>query len=149
MHVSPKGRKLLTAREGCRLKAYKDSVGVWTVGVGHTGRMAPPHVKPGMTISTHQADTFLAADLAPVERAIGQMVDVEMTQNQFDALASLIFNIGVGGFQGSTVRKRLNAKNYAGAADAFLLWEKPAALKKRREGERQQFLTPDDGGVDA
>ena len=140
--VSADGRAKIRAREGCRLTAYKDGVGVLTIGVGHTGRMAGPKVFAGMKITAAQADTFLATDLAPVETAIAT-IKAALTQHQVDALASLAFNIGVNGFTGSTVVHKLNAGDVHGAADAFLMWEKPAALKGRREGERAQFLTAD------
>lgn len=143
MKTSPAGRAAIMQREGCRLTAYRDSVGVWTIGVGHTGRMSRPPVRPGMKITAAQADAFLAADLAPVEKAINALVKVPITQNQFDAMASLAFNIGVGGFTGSSVLRALNARLYSHAADDFRMWERPAVLAKRRAAERAQFLTPD------
>lgn len=141
--VSPAGRAAIRQREGCRLTAYRDSVGVLTIGVGHTGRMSAPKVFAGMKITSAQADAFLAADLAPVDAAIAAAVKVPLTQNQYDACASLAFNIGTGGFIGSTVVHKLNAGDMHGAAEAFLMWNKPAVLKSRREAERAQFLKPD------
>ena len=141
MKTSLAGVAAIRQREGCRLTAYRDVVGVWTIGVGHTGRATPPAVTAGMTIIQAQADAMLAADLAPFEAAINKAVARPMTQNQFDAMASLAFNIGAGGFLGSTVVRKFNAGDPAGAADAFLLWEKPAALRARRIGERAQFLS--------
>lgn len=143
MKTSSAGRALVVAREGRRLSAYRDSVGVWTIGVGHTGRMAPPPVKPGMRIDEAQCDAFLAADLGPVERVLNTAVTVPLTQNEFDAVASLGFNIGVGGLARSSVIKRLNLGDIQGAAGAFLAWSKPAVLIGRRKAERVQFLTPD------
>lgn len=140
MPVSPAGRAAIMQREGCKLIAYPDSVGVPTIGTGHTGRMSPPLVRLGMTITRAQAEDYLAADLAPVEKAITDFVKVSLAQGERDALASLIFNIGVTGFQGSTVLRKLNKGDRAGAAEAFLMWEKPAVLKSRREAERAQFL---------
>lgn len=143
MKTSPAGLYAIRTREGCKLTAYRDSVGVWTIGVGHTGRMSPPLVNPSMVITTTQADQFLAADLAPTEAAINSGVTVPLTQNEFDALASLVFNIGVNGWRGSSVRRQLNLRNYRAAADDFLMWDIPAALLNRRRAERLQFLTPD------
>ncbi len=143
MTSSALGRATLTQREGCVLTAYQDSVGVWTVGVGHTGRATPPKVVPGMTITKAEADALLAADLLPFEAAVNRAITRAMAQNQFDAMVSLAFNIGASGFLGSTVVHRFNAGDLSGAADAFLMWTKPPELKSRRIAERSQFLTPD------
>ena len=143
MQVSASGRAAIMQREGCRLSAYRDSVGVLTIGVGHTGRASLPRVTPGMRISEVQADHILATDLAPFEASVSRAVKVRMTQHEFDACVSLAFNIGGGGFQGSTVVHKLNSGDRRGAADAFLLWEQPPELRDRRESERKQFLTPD------
>lgn len=143
MKTSPAGRYAIRQREGCILHAYQDSVGVWTIGVGHTGRMSPPLVHPEMVINTIQADQFLSADLGPTETVVNQCVSVPLTQNEFDALVSLVFNIGVNGFRGSSVLRQLNLRNYHVAADDFLMWDHPAALLGRRRAERLQFLTLD------
>ncbi len=142
MRVSPAGRAAIRQREGCRLSAYRDSRGIWTIGVGHVD-MTPPVVTPGMRITEAEADAFLAADLTPVEATINGAVSVPLTQNEFDAMASLGFNIGVGGLRRCTVIGRLNRGDRSGAADAFLLWAHPAELLGRRKAERIQFLTPD------
>lgn len=144
LKTSPAGRAAIIQREGLRLKAYQDTVGVWTIGCGHTGRASPPPVHGGMTITNAQADAFLASDLAPIEAAVSQAIKRPITQNEFDACVSLAFNIGASGFIGSTVVHKINAfGDMQAAADAFLLWEKPPELKSRREGERAQFLKPD------
>ena len=140
MKTSPQGRAAIMQREGCRLRAYRDSVGIWTIGVGHTGRATPPKVRPGMTITHVQADAFLEADLAPMEAAVNHAVKVPLTQSQFDACVSLAFNIGAGGFIGSTVVHKLNQHDFPAAADAFLMWERPPELASRRQSERKQFL---------
>jgi lysozyme len=143
MKTSAAGRAALTQREGLRLTAYKDTVGVWTIGVGHTGRASLPLVVPGMTISRGQADTMLAADLAPMEAVVNAAAPRGMAQNQFDACVSLAFNIGAHGFAGSTVARKIASGDMAGAADAFLLWNKPPEIMGRRRSERLQFLSPD------
>lgn len=143
MKTSPAGLFAIRQREGCVLKSYRDSVGVWTIGVGHTGRMSPPLIGPGMVISTVQADAYLAGDLGPVETCLNAWVTVPISQNAFDALASLAFNIGTNGFRGSSVLRQLNQRNYRVAADDFLMWDIPAVLIGRRRAERAQFLTPD------
>ncbi len=143
MKTSATGRALIEQREGRRLAAYADSRGILTIGVGHTGRTSPPPVHAGMTITDAACDAMLAADLAPVETAIVACVTVPLSQNEFDALASLAFNIGVGGLRRSLVVRRLNAGDIAGAAAAFMLWDRPVELTGRRVAERKQFLTPD------
>lgn len=142
MKTSAAGRKAITQREGVRLSAYLDSVGVWTIGVGHAATSGvPPIPRKGMRITAQQADEILTKDLARYEDAINRSVKVPLTQNQFDALVSLCFNIGERGFAHSTVVARLNRKDYRGAADAILMWQHPPVLRTRREAERKQFLT--------
>lgn len=138
MKTSPQGREAITQREGLRLKAYRDSRGIATIGVGHA--FGPPVVRMGQVITRERADAILSGDLGRFEAAVTGAVKVALTQNQFDACVSLAFNIGERGFAGSTVVHRLNQKDYKGAADAFLMWERPPELKSRRESERLQFL---------
>jgi lysozyme len=140
LRMSADGRAKLIKREGFKTRAYKDSVGVWTIGVGHTSAAGEPRVTPGLTISKAQVDEILSRDLVQYETAVRSAVRVPLTQGQFDALVSFCFNIGVGGFKGSTVVKRLNAGDYKGAADAMLLWNKPKEIIGRRKSERAQFL---------
>lgn len=143
MQVSPKGRAAIVRREGgFVLHAYYDTEGVLTIGAGHTGRMAPPPVVSGMTITQDQAEAFLEADLAPVEACLNGL-DVPLGQNQFDALASLAFNIGLERFGSSTLVKELKGANYAAAAQQILLWDKPHSIEARRVSEQMQFLAPD------
>lgn len=147
MKMSANGRALLIQREGFRLKAYKDSVGVWTIGVGHTAGAGKPYPAAGMTITKAEVDNILARDLAQFEDAVRSAVHVPLTQGQFDALVSLAFNIGAGGFKKSSVVRRLNEGNYRAAADAFLMWNKPAVLTGRRKAERKQFLDATPAGT--
>lgn len=132
--------------EALRLTAYlptKDDV--WTIGYGHTKT-----ARRGMVITEAQAEELLRQDLAWVEDVIDRFVKVPLTQNQHDALGSLIFNIGGGAFSKSTVLRRLNAGDYKGAADAFLMWDKQRdrttgkmntlrGLTRRRQEERAMF----------
>ena len=130
MKLSDRGRKLLMDREGCKLKAYKDSVGVWTIGVGHTSGAGPPAVKSGMTITQAQADAIFADDLAEFEAEADQLLTAECKQHEFDAYVSLAFNIGGGAFASSTTLERFNRGDVAGAAEAILWWNKPPEVKK-------------------
>lgn len=141
MRMSDHGRKLLMEREGCRLKAYKDSVGVWTIGVGHTSGSGPPHVKQGMTITQGHASTIFADDVAEFEDGVSLLLDGKpIEQHQFDAFVSLAFNIGLGAFASSTALRKFLEGAHGHAAEAILMWNKPAEVKARRRGEHQQFL---------
>lgn len=146
MKTSASGRAAITRREGNELRAYKDSVGVLTIGVGHTSMAGPPKVTSGMKITAKESDEILSRDLAKFEAAVNNAVKVPLSQNQFDALVSLAFNIGGGAFAKSTLVRKLNAKDYAGAADSFLSWNKAGGkvlkgLTIRRQDERKQFLS--------
>lgn len=142
MKMSAEGRKRLTQREGVRLKAYKDSVGIWTIGIGHTSMAGPPTVTPGLTITKEECDAIFARDLVKYENAVNNAVKVPLLQNEFDALVSLCYNIGPGGLARSTVIKKLNAGDKQGAANAFMAWVKPPEITGRRLTEKKQFLTP-------
>lgn len=142
MKTSPAGRKAIALREGNILTAYHDTVGVLTIGVGHTSAAGPPAVTPGMKITAAQSDEILSRDLAGVENDVNNDVKVPLTQNQYDALVSFVFNVGGTAFRNSTLLRKLNAHDFAGAADQFLVWVKQKELTGRRKAERQQFLTP-------
>lgn len=133
--------------EGLRLNAYLPTPNdKWTIGYGHTKT-----AHKGMVITEARAEELLRGDIAWVEAAIHKLVKVKLTQNQFDALAGLIYNIGEGAFARSTVLKLLNTGDYQGAADAFMMWTKQRnkktgkmetlqGLVNRREDERRLFL---------
>jgi GH24 family phage-related lysozyme (muramidase) len=93
-----------------------------------------------MVITRDEVDRLLSRDLVQYEDAVNKAVRVPLTQGQFDALVSFCFNIGTGGFKRSTVVRRLNQRNYRGAADALMFWVKPPEIRSRRETERTQFL---------
>jgi GH24 family phage-related lysozyme (muramidase)/peptidoglycan hydrolase-like protein with peptidoglycan-binding domain len=141
MKTSAAGRAKIAQREGNKLKAYRDTKGIWTIGVGHTAAAGAPAPKAGMTITATQSDQILARDLASVEAAVNSAVKVPVTQNQFDAMVSLAFNIGNGAFKKSTVVKRLNAGDVSGAGAAFMMWNKPKEIIGRRKTEQAQFLS--------
>ena len=117
MKTSPKGIALIKEFEGLRLKAYKCLGGVWTIGYGHTAG-----VKPGMVITEAQAEEYLKEDLFSCENAVNNQ-KLSINQNQFDALVSLIYNIGIGNFQKSTLlrKARINANDNS-IMDEFLRW---------------------------
>lgn len=145
MKTSENGIRLLKNFEGCRLTAYKDQGGLLTVGFGHTGG-----VQEGQHITQDQADEFLRADLAHVEMAVICQITVPLTQNQFDSLVSFTYNVGAGNLFDSTLKKKLNAGDYRGAANWFLPWCKVnhievEGLMHRRQAEMNLFLKPDHG----
>lgn len=150
MKVSAAGRKAIAAHEGVRLKAYPDPATggePWTIGVGHTSAAGLPKVYKGMTITADECDEILLRDLATFERAVEKLVTVPLNQNQFDALVSFTFNVGAGNLQKSTLLRKLNARDYRGAADQFAVWNKAAGkvmkgLTSRRADERALFLKP-------
>ncbi|KAB8312280.1 lysozyme [Erwinia endophytica] len=145
MKISDNGIKFIKQEEGEKLSAYFDSVGILTIGVGHTGSVNGKPITKNTRITADQSTQLLLQDLATAERAIEKNVTVPLTQNQYDALCSLIFNIGAGAFATSTVKKKLNSGDYQGAAEAFLMWKRagnnPDLLLPRRERERRLFLT--------
>lgn len=137
MKISAAGIKAIEQREGERLKEYPDTKGIKTIGVGHTG----PDVYVGEVWTQAKADATLNLDLSWAEAAVNEAVKVGLTQNEFDALVSVTFNIGAGGFKGSSIVKQLNVSNFSEAARDFMMWDRPAVLVKRREGEMAQFLS--------
>lgn len=124
----------IIAREGKRLRAYQCTNNVWTVGVGHT-----EGVKQGDVITDEICEAYLIQDLQKFMECVNARCPV-YTENQFIAMVSLAFNIGVNGFQRSTVARQHNAGNYQDAADAFMLWVIPPELRDRREIERALYL---------
>lgn len=138
--ISDAGISAIKQFEGTKLKAYQDSVGVWTIGCGHT-----KGVRKGDVITEGQCEVLLRQDLQWVEEVISQAVTVPLTQGQYDALCSFIFNVGGGAFKKSTMRKKLNAKDYDGAALEFPRWNKAGGkalkgLTTRRLAEQKMFL---------
>lgn len=146
MKVSPDGLALIKRWEGCRLKAYQDSVGFWTIGYGHTSAAGKPTVTSGLKITQKEAEDILANDLGKYEDAVQRAITKRPTQHQLDAMTSLCYNIGPGSFAKSSVVRKFNAGDIAGAANAFLLFNKAGGkvltgLARRREDEKKLFLT--------
>lgn len=144
MKTSNNGRNFIKGFEQLRLKAYPDpGTGgePWTIGWGHT-----KGVKPGDRITQEQAEAFFSEDLAVFELTVNSAIKRTMTQNQFDAMVSLAFNIGGPAFAGSTLVKKFNTGDVQGAADEFPKWRNSAGkvtpgLVKRRAAEREMFLS--------
>lgn len=140
MTTSRKGLQLIKDFEGLRLGSYKCPAGVWTIGYGHT-----KGVKQGQVIDQGKADDYLVEDIAPIERLLNDL-RINFRQEQFDALVSWIFNLGIGNFNSSTLKKKIvtNASDEE-ITDEIVKWvnanKKPLlGLKKRRIAEANMFV---------
>lgn len=139
--------RLIAGHEGDRLTVYQDEGGLWTIGKGHLvkpGERFHPY-GPVKTITQAESDALFVEDTAIARNAVANKVMKPLTDNQRAALVSLVFNIGAGAFSTSTLLRKLNAGDYTGAADQFLVWKnvkgkESAGLLKRRNSERQLFL---------
>ncbi|NBV89132.1 MAG: lysozyme [Betaproteobacteria bacterium] len=148
MRASDVGLSFIMKWEGTVLKPYKDIAGIWTIGCGHV-------IKPGEQfgeITLQQAMDLLRSDIKVAEGGVNKAVNVPLTQPMFDALCSFAFNVGTGALSASSALKKLNAGDYAAAADLLLLWSKvrdpktgalvtSAGLYNRRLSEKQLFLS--------
>lgn len=135
------GLELIKSFEGCVLKVYLDAIGLPTIGYGHL-------IKPGESftkITQKEAEDLLKSDAQIFVNGVNKLLEVNVTQNQFDALVSIAFNIGLGNLKSSTLLRLINAGDYKGAADQFPRWNKAGGkvlngLTKRRNAERDLFL---------
>jgi lysozyme len=139
-NYSDKGLALTKSFEGLHLEAYRDCAGVWTIGYGHTG----PTLAAGQTISEPEAEELLRTDLAEAVACVNRGVKPFISQNQFDAMVDFCFNAGRGNFLQSTLLRKLNSGDFAGAAAQFALWvhaggEVVAGLVRRRKAEAELF----------
>lgn len=145
MQPSQKCMGLIQNFEGCRLRAYQDSVGKWSIGYGHTFG-----VYPGLVITEAQADAFLQTDVQNTATLVEKYITAPVNQNQFDALVSFTYNVGIVRFAGSTLLVKLNMGDYDGAAQEFARWNEAGGivldgLVHRRAAERTLFLSPTTG----
>lgn len=141
MKISEAGLDLIKSHEGFRSDAYLCPAGVWTIGYGHTG-----DVEEGQSVTEEEAEELLLRDVAFAEDAINSLVEVELSQQMFDALVCFVYNVGVGAFEQSTLLRLLNQGQMEKAAEQFLRWNKAggkelAGLTRRREAERALFLS--------
>lgn len=151
LEISPAGIALIKKWEGWYPKAYKDPVGVWTIGWGTTGIEA----RPGRTITKKQGDAFLKEELDEVADQVRAAVKIALTQHQFDALVSFTYNVGIGNLKRSTLLRLINRGNFIGAAGQFARWNKARdratnayitlrGLTNRRRDEALLFQLDDD-----
>jgi lysozyme len=137
---SNEGLALTKSFEGLRLQAYQDCAGRWTIGYGHTG----PEVVAGLAIDEAKAEALLRGDLVEAVACVNRAVTAKISQGQFDAMADFCFNAGRGSFLQSTLLRKVNAGDVAGAAAQFGLWvhagaEVVAGLARRRKAEAEMF----------
>ncbi len=133
------GQKLTDHFEGCRLEAYQDGCGIWTIGYGHT-----KNVYKGMVITEDQAIKLQESDIAIAEQCVSLNVKVPLTQDEFNALVDFTYNLGCRNFRTSTMLTLLNKKDYIGAAAQFNRWDygggkQIAGLLYRRMAETKEF----------
>lgn len=149
MRLSSKGIEFIHSWEGLKLTAYYDVAGIPTIGYGHTKSVTHDCVRNARTITIEEADRLFKEDVLPTEEAVTDLVKIKIYQNQFDALISLTYNIGIGAFSRSTCLRRLNNNNIKGAADALTWWNKATVdgrkiriqgLVNRRKAEKELFL---------
>lgn len=144
MRMGTEGLELLKKFEGLRLTAYKDSVGVWTIGYGHTSMAGAPKVRAGMKISQAKAEEILRRDLKKYEDAVLSGLRVTVSQPMFDAMVSLCYNIGPANFKKSSVLRLTNNGRLHEAADKFALWNRAGGrvlrgLTRRRSAEADLY----------
>lgn len=148
MKLSESGREILVREEGKRLAAYRDHVGNWTIGAGQTTIRGRP-VQAGDKLTEAEYEQLLGERIAEFEGALNAYVKVPLTQAQFDALFSWTWNVGIGAMRDSTLIEKLNAGDYAAAADQLLAWDRVTVdgvrrsdpfLAARRQRERARFL---------
>lgn len=148
MRFTDQAKALLEQLEGCRLTAYQDQAGIWTIGYGHTGA----DVRPGLTWTPSQADAALAEDLQRFVLGVQAMVTEPLNDNQFSALVIFAYNVGLMALRGSTALRLVRMGQLAGVPDALKLWNKihdrsgvpvvDAGLVKRRAAECALWNTP-------
>ena len=143
MKFNDAGLQIIKTFEGCRLQAYQDIRGIWTIGFG----CVDPSIYPGLVISQAQADEMLMERLEDeFIPGVTGLVKVSLNDNQFSALVSLAYNIGLANLKSSGLLKLVNLGDFKDAADRFLSWDKAGGqqidgLLRRREAERTLFLS--------
>lgn len=149
--LSENGKNLIKQFEGCRLSSYYDSVGVLTIGYGWTNFVDGQRIYEGMTITQEKANELFDSGVIAYVNGVNDVLNVDLTQNQFDACVSLCYNIGISGYQNSGLVKKLNDGDIQGASNDFLLWNKGTVngklveiqgLTNRRRKEKELFDKP-------
>ena len=142
MKINQAGIDLIKSFEGLRLRPYKCPAGVWTIGYGHTNKVT----EDTMGMTEKQAENVLKQDLEIFEKGVNKLLKVQVTENQFSALVSFAFNVGLQAFAGSSVLRYINTGFPIMAGQRLLLWNKAggkvlAGLTRRREAEKKLYET--------
>lgn len=150
MKMTVEGLALIKRFEGLRLDAYRDAVGVWTIGYGHTSMAGAPEVREGLRISEADAHEILARDVDAFARGVRNLVKVELSDPQFSALVSFAYNVGLGGFKRSSVLTAVNASDFDAVPRRLNLWAKAGGrvlpgLVRRRAAEGALFMAANVG----
>ncbi|GEM_PF-1370340 len=149
--INEQALALIRRFEGLRLKAYRDAGGVWTIGYGHTSRAGPQKVRPGMRITRAEAEEILRRDVQrfarQVAEALGEDVMRRLNENQFGALVSFAYNVGIGNFRRSSVFRAVRDGRYDDVPRLLMRWTKAGGrrlrgLERRRRAEGKLFTTP-------
>lgn len=143
--ISDNGYALIRQSEGLRTTAYLDTGGVWTIGYGTIKYPNGQAVKKGDTCTQGQAELWLQNDCEWVDQCLDKYIKVNVTQNQFDALASFVYNVGETAFVKSTLLTLLNQSNFTAVANQFDRWvfdngKRVQGLVNRRVAEKVLFL---------
>jgi lysozyme len=146
MHMTEEGLALIRRFEGFRGQAYKCPAGIWTIGYGHTEGAGPPQVAGGMTISEAEAERILAADVALFAKGVAACLRRSLSDNQFSALVSFAYNVGLANFRNSSVLAAVNAGDFAAVPRRLQLWMKGGGrvlpgLVTRRAAEAALFVS--------
>jgi lysozyme len=146
LKLSPQGYDLIREFEGLRTAAYRDAVGVWTIGYGHTSAAGEPSVKPGMVITESEATEILERDVERFADGVRHHVRVSLAEDQFSALVSFAYNVGLGNFARSSVLKAVNARDFEAVPRRLALWNKAGGrtlpgLVRRRAAEAALFTS--------
>ena len=139
MKISEDGLELINKFEGCETTAYQDSVGVWTIGFGHT-----KGVEEGQTCSIEDAESMLADEMDEYEGYINNMVKVDLQQHEFDALVAWVYNLGPTNLGESTMLKVLNGGQFDRVPEEMNRWTRAGGkilegLVRRRQAESLMF----------
>jgi lysozyme len=146
MKMTVEGLRLIREFEGFRSKAYRDAVGVWTIGYGHTSMAGAPQVSAGMTITREEAEKILERDVEQFSKGVSQLLTVAISDQQFSALVSFAYNVGLGNFKKSSVLLAVNGRDFQRVPQRLNLWVKAGGrvlpgLIRRRAAEGALFLT--------
>lgn len=145
MKMTEEGLALIRQSEGLRLASYRDAVGIWTIGYGHTSAAGKPAVSAGQRISIEEADEILRRDVEAFAAGVRAVLARELSDQQFSALVSFAYNVGIGAFRKSSVLQAANAGEHARVPQRLCLWVKAGGrtlpgLVKRRASEAALYM---------